>query len=96
MSNIVIVRSNLSCLKCYLDNVNQGHPEGLPLARCLWTLSLAFLCPTFVSITQIKKKNPDSMLIKFVDDTVLGRSLKQIQTHSQRNRLEVIEYIQQR
>lgn len=36
------------------------------------------------------------MLIKFVDDTVLGRSLKQIQTHSQRNRLEVIEYIQQR
>ena len=35
------------------------------------------------------------MLIKFVDDTVLGRSLKQIQSHSQRNRLEVKEYIQQ-
>ena len=35
------------------------------------------------------------MLIKFVDDTLLGRSLKQIQTQSQRNRLEVKEYIQQ-
>ena len=48
--------------------------------------------PCFYQLLEFKKKS-ESMLIKFVGDTLLGGSLKRVQTHTQRNGLEVIESI---
>lgn len=43
----------------------------------------------------MKKQKSEIMLIKFVGDTALGGSLKQVQAHTQRNRLEVMHIFNQ-